>query len=73
MFSGLEPDQAMEVGLGVRTGLQVGRPLGDVVAGITHATGLDRIATAYSALTGKDCGCDQRRGTLNRLVPNTPL
>jgi len=73
MFSEVEPEQAIELGLGVRTGLQAGRPLGDVVAGITHATGLDRIATAYSVMTGKECGCDQRQEMLNRLVPNTPL
>ena len=73
MLGEVEPDQAIELGLGVRTGLQAGRPLGDVVADITHVTGLDRIATAYSALTGKGCGCDQRQETLNRLVPNTPL
>lgn len=67
------PDQAIEPGLGLRTGLQAGRPLGDVVADVTHATGLDRLPSAYTLLTGKDCGCDQRREALNRLVPDVPL
>ncbi|MEZ4735531.1 MAG: hypothetical protein R3E79_51220 [Caldilineaceae bacterium] len=57
----------------VRTGLRAGRPLGDVVADFTHATGLDRIANAYSAITGQDCGCDRRQEALNNLCPNTPL
>lgn len=57
----------------VRTGIQAGRPLGDLVADVTHATGLDRVSQTYTKLTGKDCGCDQRQESLNRLVPNTPF
>lgn len=53
----------------VRTGLKAGQGLGDKVADFTHATGLDRLAEAYTQATGKDCGCDARRETLNRLFP----
>jgi hypothetical protein len=73
MFIEVEQNQRIELGLGVHTGLQAGRPLGDLVADFTHATGLDRIPTAYSVMTGEACGCDRRQETLNRLVPHTPL
>lgn len=63
----------VEAGFAVRSGLQAGRPLGDVVAAFTQATGIDQIASAYSGATGNDCGCDERREALNRLFPNTPL
>ncbi len=51
----------------IKTGIKAGKPLGDVVADITHATGLDKAADAYTRLTGKDCGCEERRSFLNRL------
>lgn len=43
--------------------------LGDTIANITHATGLDRLAEAYTAITGKPCGCKERQEALNKLVP----
>lgn len=45
------------------------RGLGDTVAKITHATGLDKIAKAYTRRTGRDCGCNRRQAKLNRLMP----
>jgi len=42
------------------------RGLGDAVALVTEATGIDR---AVRRLTGGGCGCGKRREALNRLVP----
>jgi hypothetical protein len=53
----------------VKTGLEAGKGLGDAIASFTHATGLDHLATFYSQVTGKDCGCDERRQKLNQLNP----
>lgn len=44
--------------------------LGDTIAKITHATGLDKVAdTVAKALGQEDCGCNKRREALNKLVP----
>jgi hypothetical protein len=43
--------------------------LGDTVAKITHATGLDKLAEVYTRITGKDCGCKGRQEFLNKLIP----
>lgn len=43
--------------------------VGDTVAAVTHATGLDKLSQAYEALTGKDCGCNKRRDQLNKIFP----
>lgn len=53
----------------VKTNLKAGKPLGDAVADFTQATGLDKVAGLYTGLTGKDCGCQTRQDTLNRLFP----
>jgi len=37
--------------------------VGDTVARLIHKTGLDRLTF------GKDCGCEKRQETLNRLFP----
>jgi len=45
--------------------------LGDTIAKITHATGIDKLV---KFLAGEDCGCDERKATLNRIFPyNNPL
>ncbi len=45
------------------------RGLGDSIEKFTKATGIKNVVTkAYSAM-GKDCGCSQRRDTLNRVFP----
>lgn len=51
----------------IRTGLKAGKPVGDLVADVTHATGLDKVADTYSRLTGKECGCETRQEKLNNL------
>lgn len=61
------PTVGMRVQCGIRSG--VGIALGDAVQSVTHATGLDQLAKAYTNATGKDCGCEQRRAMLNKLFP----
>jgi hypothetical protein len=60
--------------MNVRTGISAGNGLGDVVADVTHATGLDKLAHLYEQTTGKDCGCKERQEKLNQMFPlsNTP-
>lgn len=55
----------------VRTGLKAGAGLGDTVAELTRLSGVDQLAKAYEQVTGKPCGCDQRKEILNQL--NIPL
>jgi hypothetical protein len=44
--------------------------LGDTIAKITHATGLDVVAEKIAHAMGKeDCGCKRRREILNDLIP----
>ena len=46
--------------------------LGDTIAKITHATGLDKVADKVAKMAGKDdCGCGRRRKTLNEIFPYT--
>lgn len=40
--------------------------LGDTIAAITEATGIDKVV---EAIVGDDCGCKARREKLNKLVP----
>ncbi len=55
--------------MNVRTGLKSGKGLGDAVADLAHVTGFDKVAHAYERMTGKNCGCEQRRQLLNQWVP----
>ena len=43
--------------------------LGDLVEKVTVNTGIKRIVDKIAKATGKDCGCNKRKDTLNRLVP----
>ena len=46
--------------------------LGDTIAKITNATGLDKVADTIAKSMGKeDCGCNKRRKTLNEIFPYT--
>jgi len=40
--------------------------LGDTIAKITKATGIDKVA---KFVLGEDCGCDERKEKLNKLFP----
>jgi len=43
--------------------------LGDTIAKITEATGIKKVVKAVSEAVDKDCGCEKRQNTLNRLFP----
>ena len=43
--------------------------LGDTIEKITKATGIKKVVEKVSEVTGKDCGCSERKDTLNRLFP----
>lgn len=44
--------------------------LGDTVAKITEATGLDKLAERMARAMGKeDCGCKRRQEKLNEIFP----
>lgn len=45
------------------------RGLGDTVAKITRATGIDRLVKAVAKKRGKPCGCAGRQAALNKAVP----
>lgn len=44
--------------------------LGDTIAKITHALGIDKLAQGVANLLGEeDCGCGRRREVLNNIMP----
>ena len=43
--------------------------LGDTIEKITKATGIKKVVDKVSEVTGKDCGCANRKDKLNRLFP----
>lgn len=43
--------------------------LGDTVEKFTKATGIKAVVDKVAKATGKDCGCGQRKDTLNRVFP----
>tara|TARA_R100000988_G_C3943462_1_gene137396 strand:- start:69 stop:239 length:171 start_codon:yes stop_codon:yes gene_type:complete len=51
-----------------RTRIQ-SKGFGDTVHKVAKAIGADKVAKAYEKATGKDCGCNQRRDSLNRVFP----
>ena len=55
--------------MNVRTGIYSGNGLGDVVADVTHLTGLDKLAHLYEQVTGNNCGCQERQEKLNQMFP----
>ena len=48
---------------------QPSRGLGDSVEKFTRATGIKTVVNKVSSALGKDCGCDERRDSLNRAFP----
>ena len=46
------------------------RGFGDSVEKFTKYTGIKKAVDTFSQFTGKPCGCDERRDTLNRLITN---
>ena len=45
------------------------RGLGDTIEKFTTATGIKTVVDTISEATGTDCGCGERRDTLNRIFP----
>lgn len=45
------------------------RGVGDVVHAVARFTGAARVAKAVESMTGKPCGCSERRAALNAAVP----
>tara|TARA_R100001463_G_scaffold1814_8_gene7773 strand:+ start:883 stop:1047 length:165 start_codon:yes stop_codon:yes gene_type:complete len=43
--------------------------LGDSIEKITKATGIKKVVDTVSRVTGKDCGCNKRKNSLNRMFP----
>jgi hypothetical protein len=43
--------------------------LGDTIDKITKTTGIKAVVKKVSELTGWDCGCEERKETLNKLFP----
>jgi len=53
-----------------KTNSEESKGLGDTIAKITHATGLDVVAEKVANVLGKeDCGCKRRQEKLNELFP----
>ena len=48
---------------------QKSKGLGDTIAKITKATGIKKVVDKVAKATGKDCGCKERKDTLNRFFP----
>ena len=45
------------------------RGLGDSIEKFTQATGIKSVVNKVSSAIGKDCGCGERRDSLNRAFP----
>jgi hypothetical protein len=46
--------------------MAISKGLGDTIHKVTKATGIESIV---NKVAGKDCGCAERRKTLNELFP----
>jgi hypothetical protein len=78
MYPDLPLDEAFRVydGTGIITSISSknilaaqSKGLGDTIAKVTHATGLDKLSHLYTQITGKPCGCPERQDALNKLFP----
>jgi hypothetical protein len=49
--------------------IQKSKGFGDTVERITKATGIKKVVDAVANITGKDCGCKQRKEALNKKFP----
>jgi hypothetical protein len=45
------------------------RGLGDTIEKFTKATGIKKVVDTIAKATGKDCGCNKRKDSLNRAFP----
>lgn len=49
--------------------MEQSKGLGDTIEKITQYTGIKKVVETVAKATGKDCGCNKRRDTLNRVFP----
>lgn len=49
--------------------MEKSKGLGDTIEKFTTATGIKKVVETVAKATGKDCGCNKRRDTLNRVFP----
>jgi hypothetical protein len=49
--------------------MEKSKGLGDTIEKITTVTGVKSVVNSISKVFNKDCGCKQRRDTLNRAFP----
>ena len=49
--------------------MEKSKGLGDSIEKFTKATGIKKVVDKVNKITGKDCGCDERKETLNRFFP----
>ncbi len=50
-------------------GRRKSRGLGDTIANVAEATGISAVVEKVSKVTGKDCGCKNRKKKLNEAFP----
>ena len=43
--------------------------LGDTIEKLTQITGIKNLTQIINKTTGKDCGCNKRKETLNKMFP----
>jgi len=53
--------------MNIKTGIVSGKGLGDSISEITRITGIDQLAESYETITGRSCGCEQRKHNLNKI------
>ena len=49
--------------------MEKSKGLGDSIEKITKATGIKKVVDTISKTTKKDCGCNKRQDSLNKLFP----
>ena len=49
--------------------MEKSKGLGDSIEKFTKATGIKKVVDTVSKTVKKDCGCNKRKDTLNRLFP----
>ena len=52
-----------------RTRIGQSRGFGDSIEKFTTATGIKKVVDTVAKATGKDCGCNKRKDSLNRMFP----
>lgn len=64
MSQSLDDEQSMRI----VESLERPMMLGDKLERVFRLVGIKRAAKLYEAKTGRSCGCDKRKETLNRII-----